>query len=154
MRRTVLRVLTILLGGMAIGLAVNAVSPRRIPWITPPLPRLATQDTIPLEEAKALWKTGAAMFLDARSPADYAAGHIPNALNLPDEQFEDHYPEVAGMLTPDMRIVVYCDGVECELSHHLADRLRSRNYKDVRILVNGWTTWRTAGLPAQTGDAP
>jgi rhodanese-related sulfurtransferase len=154
MPRTFGRVVVILLSGAALGVVVNAVSPRRIPWITPLPPKLTTEDTVSLDEVKTLWQTGGAIFLDARSPSDYAAGHIPNSLNLPAEQFEEHYPQVAAMLTPDTRVVVYCDGVECELSHHLADRLRSLNYKRVRILVNGWTTWRTAGLPTQTGDAP
>lgn len=154
MRRTISRALVIVFGGAVLGLAVNAVSPRRIPYITPPKPQLKAQDTIPLQEAQELWSSGAAFFLDARTTADYVAGHIANAFSLPVEEFDQHYPSVAGMLAPDATIIVYCDGQECDLSHHLALRLHELGYRNVRILMNGWTVWHTAGLPTHTGDQP
>jgi 3-mercaptopyruvate sulfurtransferase SseA len=55
------------------------------------------------------------------------------------------------MLAPDTAIVVYCDGTECELSHRVADKLHQLDYKNVRILLNGWTVWHGAGLPTETG---
>lgn len=154
MRRTLQQAVIIVLASAALGLAVNAVSPRGLPFITPPKAPLKIEETVSLDEAKKLWSAGATFFLDARAPADYEAGHIANAFNLPVEEFDQHYPQVAAMLGPDMPIVVYCDGVDCELSHRLAAMLRQRNYKTVRILVNGWTTWHNAGLPTTTGANP
>jgi rhodanese-related sulfurtransferase len=154
MRRAFQQATVILVGGVTLGLIANAVSPRRIPYIAPPKPAVAAKDIVTLEEARELWGTGAAFFLDARAPADFAAGHIANAFSLPAEAFEQHYDSVAPMLTPETPIVAYCDGVDCELSHHLADRLRQLGYKNVRVLVNGWTVWRGAGFPTQTGTAP
>ena len=154
MRRTVQRALVIIFGSAALGLAVNAVSPKRIPYITPPKPPVAESEFIPLAEAHDAWAGGAAFFLDARAPADYAAGHIANAFSLPAEAVDEHFAAVAAMLTPDSAIVCYCDGVECELSHHLAELLRQRGYKNVRILKNGWTSWRGAGYPTNTGEQP
>ncbi len=152
MRRTIQRALIIVVASAALGLLANAVSPRGIPYIRPPKPEPAPQDLISLEEAQALW--GAAVFLDARVPAEYAAGHIPHAFNLPAESFEQQYPRVAPLLSPDLPIIVYCDGVECELSHRVADRLRAQKYANVRVLVNGWTVWRTSGMPTETGEHP
>ena len=154
MRRTVQRALAILFGSAALGLAFNAVSPRRISYITPPKPVLQPKDTVSLDEAHRLWGEGATFFLDARSPADYAAGHIANALSLPAENFDEHYPQIAPMLTTDTAIVAYCDGTECELSHELTKRLRDRGYTNVRILMNGWTSWHKAGYPTDTGAPP
>jgi rhodanese-related sulfurtransferase len=148
------RALVIVLTGAVLGLAANAISPRGIPYITPPKQTLQPQEIVPLKEAQELWSSGASIFLDARLPADYAAGHIANAFSLPVEEFDDHYPQVVTMLTPDANIVVYCDGQECDLSHDLAKKLHELGYKQVRILVNGWTAWHTAGLPTHTGDQP
>jgi len=154
MRRTLQRSLVIVVAGAAIGLVGNAVSPRGIAWLTPPPARWEAKDNVALDEAKQFWSSGAAVFLDARSPADYAAGHIANAFNLPAEKFDEHYPQVATMLAPDTRIVCYCDGVECDLSHHLVELLRQRGYTSVRILVNGWTSWHRAGYPTTKGTQP
>jgi len=154
MWRTVQRALVIVLAGAVLGLAANAVSPRRIPYLSPPKTPPPAQDTVTLKEAQDLWTGGTGFFLDARAAADYAAGHIAGAVSLPVEEFDDHYPQVAGMLTPDSTIVAYCDGQECDLSHRLMTRLHDLGYHHVRLLVNGWTAWHTAGLPAHTGDQP
>lgn len=154
MRRTIQRALLIVVAGAALGLLVNQVSPRAIPYITPPMAKVAASDTITLEEATQLWQTGAAFFLDARPPAQYTAGHIANAFNVPAEDFATHYRAVAPMLAPDSPIVAYCDGMDCELSHQLTGKLRELGYKNVRILMNGWTSWRIAGHPTQTGVQP
>src|SRR5436309_1125022 len=145
MGRTIQRSLVIVVVSAALGLAVNAVSPRHIPYITPPKKAADASEFVPLPEAYRLWSSGTAFFLDARAPADYAAGHIANAFSLPAEAFNEHFPEVAPVLTPDSSIIVYCDGIECELSHRCADLLRERGYMNVRVLVNGWTLWHTAG---------
>ena len=87
-------------------------------------------------------------------PADDAAGHIAGALSLPMEEFDDHFPQIAPMLTPELTIITYCDGQECELSERLMVRLRELGYHNVRHLVNGWTEWHTAGLLTHMGNEP
>jgi rhodanese-related sulfurtransferase len=154
MWRTLQRALVIVFGGAVLGLAANALSPRRIPCLTPPKVPPRIQDTVTLDEAKELWSSGSAFFLDARSPADYAAGHIAGALNLPVEEFDEYYPSIGRVLTPDSTIVVYCDGLDCDLSHHLMVKLRELGCHHVRLIVNGWTVWHRAGLLTHTGEQP
>lgn len=151
---TIQRSLVIVVASTAVGLAVNAVSPRRIPYVTPPKPVIADSEFISLAEAHKLWNSGGAFFLDARSPADYAAGHIANAFNLPAESFTEHFPQVAPFLSEKSPVVCYCDGVECDLSHHLVELLRQQGFKNVHILKNGWTEWQKAGYPTSTGAQP
>ena len=133
---------------MGLGLVGNAISPRGLPLRTPPS---STAANISLEEAVEVWSNGMAIFLDAREPQDYAAGHIGNAFNLPGLSFEAHFGKVAPLLTPTSRIVVYCDGAQCDLSHRLSERLRQMGFANVQVLTNGWSVWRQAGLPTQ-GD--
>jgi rhodanese-related sulfurtransferase len=149
MFQTVQRVLLIVVLGGALGLLANSISPKGIPLIAPPKRAPQPSAFLPIDQAHALWSSGAALFLDARNPEDFDAGHIPKALNLPVEQFPEFFPKVGPMLAPDSQIVVYCDGTECELSHRLADQLRQMGYTNVHILFNGWTTWKTAGFPIE-----
>jgi rhodanese-related sulfurtransferase len=153
MRRTIQRALLIGVLGAGLGLLVNTVSPWGIPYITPPKKLAKAEELLTLDQAKELWSSGTAVFLDAREPVDYAVGHIATAFNLPAANFEQYFPEVAQMLTFESPIVVYCNGEECELSHRLADKLHEQGYTNIRLLHNGWTVWQNAGLPSETGIA-
>jgi len=145
------RALLIVVLGSLIGLLSNGLSSKGIPLITPPKKAPKAEEFVPVAKAHELWSGGGAFFLDARKPLDFEAGHIANALNLPVEEFGEYYPKLAPMLSPDSPIVVYCDGTECELSHHLADQLRQQGYTNVHMLFNGWTAWRSAGYPVEQG---
>jgi rhodanese-related sulfurtransferase len=147
---SLLRGLIIILLGTGLGFAANQISPRGIPLITPPN-QPALGEIIDLNHARALWQNGTVLFLDARQPDDYAAGHIGNALNLPALSFDQHFGEIAPLLTPHSELVLYCDGTECDLSHRLADNLRQLGYTNLHILFNGWTVWNQAGLPVTRG---
>ncbi|MFO1498667.1 MAG: rhodanese-like domain-containing protein [Verrucomicrobiota bacterium] len=151
MGRSLLQVVVILVLGSALGLLANAISPKRIPLQTPPKQAPRADEFIPLDQAQRLWSEGTSFFIDARKPADYEAGHIANALNLPVEAFGEHYPRLAPMLTPESQLIVYCDGTECELSHRLASELQQQGYTNVHVLFNGWTAWRSAHLPVEQG---
>jgi rhodanese-related sulfurtransferase len=151
LRASLPRALAIVLFGIGAGLAANQVSPRGLPLITPPRQTQKAEAFIALDQAKELWHRSAALFLDAREPADYAAGHIGNALNLPAQSFAQHFGEIAPLLTRESPLVLYCDGPECDLSHRLSESLRQLGYTNLHILSNGWTAWRQAGLPTTPG---
>ena len=153
MTQTLQRIVLIIVMGGAIGLLSNGISPKGIPLVTPPKQAPKAEEFMALNQAHEVWERGAALFLDARNPADFDAGHIGNALNLPVEQFQEFFPKIAPMLAPDAAIVVYCDGTECELSHRLAAELHTVGYTNVHMLFNGWTAWRTAGFPTEGNPA-
>ena len=151
MKESLPSALIIVFLGAMLGLAGNHLSPRGIPLITPPKKISKAEEFIALDKAKELWGDGAALFIDAREPADYAAGHIGNALNLTALSFERHFGAIAPMLTPESQVVLYCDGKECDFSHRLAASLRQQGFTNAHILFNGWTAWRQAGWPTQQG---
>jgi rhodanese-related sulfurtransferase len=154
MRRVLLRALILVIGSATLGLLANTISPCRIPFIAPPPSPPSAKDIVTLADVKAAWQSGTSVILDARNPEDYAKGHIPTAFNLPVEEFETFFPRVAPMLTTDMTLIVYCDGEQCDLSHELQKRLRGLGFKNVRVLINGWTVWQEAHLPGNTGENP
>ena len=43
----------------------------------------------------------------------------------------------------DRVILIYCDGGECELSHHVADVLKRFAYGPIFIYTGGWAEWTT-----------
>jgi len=154
MGQTFQRALLIVAAGGLLGLGVNAVSPRRIPWRRPPRWTPAATDLVTLEDARRLWERGEAVFLDARATEQYRAGHVAGAWSLPLQEFETVFPSLRSRLSPDQALVLYCDGERCDDSYRLLLKLRPLGYTNARVLVNGWTLWRRAQLPSVQGGSP
>jgi rhodanese-related sulfurtransferase len=110
---------------------------------------LGENTLISLEEAEALFLAKMAVFLDARPEDLFLEGHIKGARNLPAFEFEVRFPDVMADIPPETTIITYCDGEDCALSHHLAGELIGKGYTNVRVLLNGWSTWRQTGLPIE-----
>jgi rhodanese-related sulfurtransferase len=103
------------------------------------------------EAAKKFQETGT-LFLDARAPEDYRAGHIAGALNLPVHQFDEHFLEVVEQLEASRVIITYCGGQDCPQGRDLALILKEMEFECVYFLVDGWTEWISQGLPTEKGD--
>lgn len=154
--RAVLQGAAILLLATLVGLGVNRMRPQGLPLVGDwsPAAQLAElhggeEAAIPLEEARALFFTKGAVFVDARPGELFGAGHIPGALNLPWDEFETRFQEVMGAVPVDSIVITYCDGEACTLSREVAVALEARGYSQVRVLVNGWTVWQQANLPKE-----
>ncbi len=52
------------------------------------------------------WADQSLLILDVRTPEEYAAGHLPGAVNIPQEQLASRIGELAG--ARDRDVVVYC----------------------------------------------
>jgi rhodanese-related sulfurtransferase len=107
---------------------------------------------IDLQRAQQLFDSGTGIFIDAREPGPFAAGHIAGALNLPWEGYEEHLA-VLEILPQEGTIVTYCDGGECELSVQLADFLAQQGFQQVRVFFGGWEEWQASGYPTESGEA-
>ncbi len=105
-----------------------------------------------LAQALELFEGGLAVFVDARMPDEFAAGHIPRAFNLPYDDLESHL-DVLNYLPEDGLVIAYCDGSECELSLELADELTAMGFGQVRVFFGGWEQWSEAGYPTEEGEA-
>ncbi len=90
------------------------------------------------------------VLLDVRSPQEYAAGHIPGAINIP-------YREVPARIEAltafkDQTVVVYCEvGVRAQIAE-LA--LQEAGFEQVQLLAGHMRDWRTAGRPVATPTVP
>lgn len=104
---------------------------------------------IPLSEAKILYEKNKVLFLDARSKELFDAGHIKGAKNLPWYEVDDYFIEIVNDLDRNIRIITYCDGENCDLSHELALFLKQLGFPNTQVLVNGWTVWQEMNLPVE-----
>jgi len=95
----------------------------------------------------ALAKGADFVLLDVRSPALYAKGHVPGAINLP------HGKIIASKMTewPENTVfVTYCAGPHCNGAARGALRLAELG-RPVKIMAGGVTGWLDEGFELQVG---
>ena len=85
--------------------------------------------------------------LDVRTPAEFAQGHLPGAVNV-DLQSAD-FQERIGELDRDERYAVYCQSGN--RSGQALTAMVGEGFSDVAHLEGGIGAWQAAGLPVVTG---
>jgi rhodanese-related sulfurtransferase len=142
------RVALLLTVSATLAIVANAVSPRGLPWQARFEQTLRARalrvGLVPLDVDDLRGMPPDVVLLDARSPTQYQAGHLPGALSLPLERREELLPGLA--LAKDRRILVYCGTEFCDLGLRLGAWLRERGYAKVALLIEGYDRWR-AGAP-------
>jgi rhodanese-related sulfurtransferase len=94
------------------------------------------------------------VFVDARNPQEYEAGHIPGAYEFDRFHPENYLGPVLAVCQLAQQVLVYCNGGECEDSAFAAMFLLSAGVPSQKLLVypGGITEWSTNGLPIELGQ--
>lgn len=92
------------------------------------------------EDLAARIAEGSVTVLDVRPADEYAAGHIPGALNATLTEIERIVPT----LDPAAEIVAYCRGPYCIYAHQAVAALRKHGFNP-RRLDGGLPEWREDG---------
>lgn len=87
------------------------------------------------------------VLFDVRSPALYAAGHVPGALNMP---YGKMVQAKLGVYPRDTLFVVYCAGPHCNGAHRGAERLAALE-RPVKLMIGGVTGWLDEGFELASG---
>jgi rhodanese-related sulfurtransferase len=88
---------------------------------------------------------GGVLWIDARPGAMDHQEHIPDALHLPLEEWEERIDGVLDAWRREIPTVVYCAGGDCDASREVALRLkRDAQMDNVFVLKGGWTAWKNA----------
>ncbi len=82
-----------------------------------------------------------AIVLDIRETAEFAAGHLPNAKNIPAAELEKRVAE----LSAKKPVLVCC--ASGARAGRAATVLRGAGHEQVFTLAGGIQAWRQAGLP-------
>ena len=85
----------------------------------------------------------APVVIDVRTPEEYAAGHIPGALNIPFDRVAQRISEVDA---PHV-VALYC--MVGPRARKGESALRSAGYTSVLHLEGGLAAWQAAGLPVE-----
>ena len=78
-----------------------------------------------------------ALLLDLRPVEEYEAGHLPKALNLPIDEFE----QKKAQLPKEKTIIVYCRGRQCGYANLAAKDLQSLGYS-IYSLNRSFADWK------------
>lgn len=95
-----------------------------------------------------LIKNKKSIIIDARNKEAYNKGHIPGSINVPYLDIYN-YIEFLNNIPRDTLIVVYCEGINCELSHHLAEFLKGMNFLRIFHYSEGIEEWIKNKLPLE-----
>jgi len=101
-------------------------------------------DPVPAREVLARLKNGLVTVLDVRPAEEFAAGHLPGAINVPVDKLETYLSK----LPKRKEVIAYCRGPYCLMSFEAVEKLRKRGFKAKR-LADGYPEWRAAGLPVE-----
>ena len=134
--RALRQALLILLAALIPAGLTAAFHPRRAAWTQDKLlPGEVELQTVLAWGSEVLW-------VDARSSKEYEAEHVPGAILLNLEDWEQLFPRFVDQWRPEQKVVVYCSSTACELSHEVAERLKANGISPVYVLKGGWEAWK------------
>jgi rhodanese-related sulfurtransferase/predicted transcriptional regulator len=101
-------------------------------------------EPVPAKELLERARKGLVTVLDVRPPEEFAAGHLPGAVNIPIAELHKRLRE----LPKRKEVVAYCRGPYCLMAYDAVRVLREQGLK-ARRLEAGLPEWRHAGLPVE-----
>lgn len=101
---------------------------------------IAASEMVTAERART-WGDNA-IWIDARPDEEFARDHVPGALSLNEDRWNELLPQFLAVWSPGKKIVVYCSSLGCNASREVARRLRKEaQLPDVFVLEGGWEAW-------------
>src|SRR5689334_10224768 len=108
----------------------------RVSW-TAPIP---ASEFVSVGQARD-WGDGA-IWVDARPDEEFERDHVPGAILLNEDRWNDLVGSFLGTWAPDKKVVVYCSAESCNAAREVAKRLRDEaQLKNVYVLEGGWEAW-------------
>jgi rhodanese-related sulfurtransferase len=108
----------------------------KVSWQAP----IPASEMVTLTQARAWDKN--TIWVDARPDAEFEREHIPGAVLLNEDRWNELLPQFLTMWSPEKRVVVYCSSQSCSASREVARRLRGEaQLKNVFVLQGGWEEW-------------
>jgi len=108
----------------------------RVSWRSP----IPASEMITVTQARA-WG-GNAIWVDARPDEEFARDHVPGALSLNEDRWNELLPQFLAAWSPEKKIVIYCSSQSCNASREVAHRLRNEaQLPNVFVLKGGLEEW-------------
>jgi rhodanese-related sulfurtransferase len=108
----------------------------KISWHSP----IAASELVTVAHAQE-WGASA-IWVDARPDEEFARDHVPGAVLLNEDRWNELLPPFLAGWSPEKKVVVYCSSQNCNASREVARRLRNEaQLRDVFVLQGGWEEW-------------
>ena len=110
----------------------------RVSWQSP----ISASELVTVDQARA-WG-GNAIWVDARPDADFTRDHVPGAVSLNEDRWNELLPQFQSIWSPEKKVVVYCSAESCNAAREVAERLRKSTQppmQNVFVLEGGWEAW-------------
>ena len=100
-------------------------------------------DEVSMEVIQQRWQ-GKVLWIDARIQEQYDAGHIPGAVLLNEQHFEEQLFGLLDTLQTNTKpIIIYCNAVKCDASRKILERLKQTlPIENAFVLKGGWNAWQ------------
>jgi rhodanese-related sulfurtransferase len=121
----------------------NEVSDSLLFNLTSGIADSASYRSVSLSQLQQLIKNKSALIIDARNPEAFQKGHIPTAINIPFLHMFDYMATLI-IIPTDTLIVIYCEGINCELSSNLAKAMKDMHFTRIFIYHDGIKGWEDA----------
>ena len=112
--------------------------------------KVSWQSSVPASESVSVsqarqWGSDV-LWVDARPDEEFARDHVPGAMSLNEDRWDELFPEFIQKWSeaPGQKVVVYCSTQSCNLAEEVARRLRGSTQppmQNVFVLKGGWETW-------------
>jgi len=108
----------------------------KISWRSAILP----SESVTVDQARA-WGENT-IWVDARPDEEFERDHVPGAIALNEDRWNELLPQFLAGWSPGKKVVVYCSSLSCNASREVARRLRKEaQLSDVFVLEGGWEAW-------------
>jgi rhodanese-related sulfurtransferase len=108
----------------------------KVSWRSP----IPPSEMVSVDQARA-WG-GEVIWVDARPEEEFARDHVPGALSLNEDRWNELLPQFLAAWSPGKKVIVYCSAESCDLAREVAERLRKEaQVPDVFVLEGGWEGW-------------
>ena len=108
----------------------------KVSWQSP----VPSSELVTVAQARA-WNADA-IWVDARPDEEFTRDHVPGAVSLNEDRWNELLPQFLATWSPDKKVVVYCSTQNCNASREVAKRLRDEaQLKNVFVLQGGWEEW-------------
>ncbi len=108
----------------------------KVSWQTP----IAASEMVTVAQARG-WVDNA-IWIDARPAEEFDQKHVPGAILLNEDRWNELLPQLLTTWSPEKHVVVYCSSESCGSSREVARKLREEaGLKNVFVLEGGWEAW-------------
>lgn len=110
----------------------------KISWQSP----IPPSEMVSVDQAREWGDT--TIWIDARPDDQFARDHVPGAILLNEDRWNELFPQFSAAWSPEKKVIVYCSAQSCDLAREVAERLRKTTQppmENVFVLEGGWEAW-------------